>query len=190
MTFTADVLALLLLIASAAALGLSFVIDAGRVSREKTRESRMSRQFERQGKQLGNGRQEVHAMQSEIAEHQARLTEFIGRRQRLLVDIRVLTQSRIELIHEINDGDFPPLVARLRPLTAIATLPRRELIFSRQIWDYQNSAHIYADSPEKANVLLRLAFNERHAIETTRPVPLAQGNPGEIDTRGLTGASA
>jgi len=174
MVITAEFLGMLLLVTSAAALGLSIVMDVGRVSAEKARESMAQRQHEKKKAALAEWKRKAEQKHTELTALQARHTEFTGRRHKALTEIKALEFTKVELVHELGDGDETNgFWAQLAVQDNFATIDRREVIFSRQIWEYRNVAHVFAPAPDQATALLRTAFTAKNGVLPTQMVPLS-----------------
>ena len=174
MNITIEFLGMLLLVASAAALGLSIVVDVGRVSAEKARHGYMQRQHDRKRAALAEWRQKSDQLQAELVALQARHTEFTGRRHKAQTERRAQELVKVELVHELGDADETEgFWAQLAVQEGIATIDRRDVIFSRQIWEYRNVAHIWAPTPEQAALLVQAAFAARNGVLPSAVVPLA-----------------
>ena len=175
MVISAEFLGLLLLITSAAALGLSIVVDVGRVSAEKAREAINQRQYDKKRAALAEWRQKTERKRVDLIALQARLTEFNGRRQKTITELKALEYSKIELVHELGDadGDADIFWAQLAVGPNFAELDRKDIVFSRQIWEYRNVAHISAGTADQAHGVLRTSFSQRNGLVTSPVVPLA-----------------
>lgn len=180
MIFNAEFLGLLLLVASAAALGLSIVIDVGRVSAERTRTGVLQRQTDKKKTALREWTVKTTARNAELTAIQARLTEFVNRRQKAQADLKALEYAKIEMVHELGECDGSALgYWSLLAVNPESTgVDRHDIIFSRQIWDYRNCAHIWAGSADHAAGLLRTAFTPRCGILPTNLLPLAAAPNG------------
>ncbi|AWK85718.1 hypothetical protein [Azospirillum thermophilum] len=184
MVFSAEFLGLLLLITSAAALGLSIVVDVGRVSAEKAREAINQRQYDRKRAALAEWRQRTERKRSDLITLQARLTEYTGRRQKAQTEARALECSKVEMVHELGgeaDGNCDVYWARLTAAANFAELERKDIVFSRQIWEYRNVAHIWAPSTDAAYAVLQNAFSARNGIACSPIVPLAHAPDPEAE---------
>ncbi|ANC92824.1 hypothetical protein A6A40_13595 [Azospirillum humicireducens] len=175
MVISAEFLGMLLLITSAAALGLSIVIDVGRVSAEKAREAMNQRLYDKKRAALAEWRQKTERKRVDLTTLQARLTEFNGRRQKALTELRALEFSKIELVHELGDleSDGDVYWAQLAVGPNFNELDRKDIVFSRQIWEYRNVAHITAPSAEQAHATVRASFSQRNGLICSPVVPLA-----------------
>ncbi|BAI76602.1 hypothetical protein AZL_e02570 (plasmid) [Azospirillum sp. B510] len=175
MVISADFLGMLLLIASAAALGLSIVVDVGRVSAEKTREAMNLRLFEKKRVALAEWRQRIERKRVDLITLQARLTEFNGRRQKALTELKALEYAKVELVHELSDldGNGEIYWSKLAVGPTFNELDRKDVVFSRQIWEYRNVAHITAPSAEIAYITVRSSFSDRTGLICSPVVPLA-----------------
>jgi len=183
MVISAEFLGMLLLIASAAALGLSIVVDVGRVSAEKTREAMNQRQYDKKRAALAEWRQKTERKRVDLTTLQARLTEFNGRRQKALTELRALEFSKIELVHELGDQDSDGDIywAQLAVGPNFNELDRKDIVFSRQIWEYRNVAHITAPSTEQAHATVRASFSQRNGVICSPVVPLALAPDPEVE---------
>jgi len=184
MAISAEFLGMLLLITSAAALGLSIVIDVGRVSAEKTREAMNQRQYDKKRAALAEWRQKTERKRVDLTGLQARLTEFNGRRHKTLTELKALEYAKIELVHELGDPDGNNDIYWAQVATGpnFAELDRKDVVFSRQIWEYRNVAHISAVSADQAHGALRASFGQRNGLVTSPVVPLALAPDPEAET--------
>ncbi|MBP2232039.1 hypothetical protein J2847_005364 [Azospirillum agricola] len=166
---------MLLLITSAAALGLSIVIDVGRVSAEKTREAMNQRLYDKRRAALAEWRQKSERKRGELIDQQARFTEFNARRQKALTELRALEYAKIELVHELGEpeGNNDIYWAQVVPAPNFAELDRKDIVFSRQIWEFRNVAHISAASADQAHAIVRGSFGPRNGLAVSPVVPLA-----------------
>ena len=181
MQFNAEFFGLLVLVASAAALGLSIVIDVGRVSAERTRATVLQRQIDKRKAALKEWTAKTNARASELSGLQMRLTEATNRRQKLQAELKALECTKIEMVHELGECDGAALgyFAPLAVSAESAGVERRDIIFSRQIWVYRNVAHIWAGSADHAAGLLRAAFTPRSGVQPTNLLPLSAAQDGE-----------
>lgn len=174
MVITAEFLGMLLLVTSAAALGLSIVIDVGQISAERARQAMLQRQHDKKKTALAEWKRKTEQKQSDLTSLQARLTECTGRRQKALSEIKALEFSKVELVHELGDGDEANgFWSQLTVQENFGTIDRRDVIFSRQIWDYRNVAHVWTPTAEQASALVRTTFTAKNGVLPTPVVPLA-----------------
>lgn len=175
MVISAEFLGMLLLITSAAALGLSIVVDVGRVSAEKAREAINQRQYDKKRAALAEWRQKTERKRVDLTTLQARLTEFNGRRHKTMTETKALEYSKIELVHELGeqDSDGDIYWAQLAVGPNFNELDRKDIVFSRQIWEYRNVAHITAPSTDQAHATVRMCFSQKNGLISSPVVPLA-----------------
>lgn len=180
MLFNAEFLGLLVLVASAAALGLSIVIDVGRVSAERARATVLQRQIDKRKTALREWTGKTQARAGELKALQLRLTESVSRRQKLQGELKALEFSKVEMVHELGECDGAALgyVSVLAVSDDSGGVDRRDIIFSRQIWDYRNVAHTWAGSTEHAANLLRAAFSERCGVRPANLVLIGAAAEG------------
>lgn len=174
MLFNAEFLGLLVLVASAAALGLSIVFDVGRVSAERARASVLQRQIEKRKAAIREWTAKTNTRAGELKALQARLAEASGRRQKLQGELKTLECSKVEMVHELGECDAAAIGfwSQLAVSEEAGGVERRDIIFSRQIWDYRNVAHTWAGSAEHAVALLRTAFSERCGVRPANLLPI------------------
>lgn len=182
MGISAEFLGMLLLITSAAALGLSIVVDVGRVSAEKAKEAMTLRLFDKKRAALAEWRQKTERKRADLTGLQAKLTEFTARRQKAGQDLKTLEFSKVEMIHELDDLDGEIFWARLAVVPNFAELNRRNIIFSRQIWDYRNVAHIRAMNVEQARAQVHGTYTVTNGVLVSIVVPLAQAPDPEAES--------
>lgn len=180
MVFNVELLGLLLLVASAAALGLSIVFDVARVSAERTRATALQRQTDKRKAALREWTSKTAARGNELSALQGRLTDVVNRRQKVQGELKALEYTKIEMVHELGECDgsalgFWSLLAISPDSTGV---DRCDIIFSRQIWEYRNVAHIWAGSADHAASLLRTAFTPRCGVMPTNLLPLASAPDG------------
>ncbi|MBK3803628.1 hypothetical protein GAY33_31375 [Azospirillum brasilense] len=172
---SAEFLGMLLLVTSAAALGLSIVIDVGQITSEKARQTMMMRQHDRKKTALGEWTRKLEQRQEEMTAFQARYTECNGRRQKALSEIRALELTKVEFVHELGDGEEASAFwVRLSVQDEFPAIERRDVIFARQIWSYPNVAHVWTYSVDQAAAMARVAFTVKNGVLPTMVVPLAQ----------------
>lgn len=194
MVITAESLGVIFLLVSAAALGMSLVHDVGRLSAAKARTGLLQRQTDKRRALLKEWKERIEKLSRDMRTQQARLTEFNGKKQKLQNEIREMELSRVEFVHELGDpGDCVPVFwSRLRPTDGFKTVPRQDVVFSRQIWDFRNVAHVHAAGPDRALVLLASAFGVASGVLASEIVPLAMApeDGGDKPKNILEGASA
>lgn len=175
MNLSGEFLGMLMLVAAVAALGLSVVFDAGRASAERARLAMLQRQQDKKRTALSEWRAKTERKAVELKAHQARLTEFLGQRQKVLQEIKAIEFTKIELIHEFGDQDQGSMGfwSLLVVTPNFAGAARHDILFSRQIWDYRNVAHVWAPSSDQAKALLESAFSLRSGVQPTQMLPLA-----------------
>lgn len=174
MTFSAEFVGLVLLLTSAAALGISMVVDIGKFSAERARLTMSQRAIEKKRAALTDWQVKSERKSVDLKEQQARLNELLTKRQKALAEVKSVQFSKVELIHELGESDgamaFWTLLTTVQDL---AKVERHEVLFSRQIWDYRNVAHVWAGSTEQASSLIKLSFTPRSGVQPTQMLPLA-----------------
>lgn len=174
MVLTAEFLGMLLLVTSAAALGLSIVIDVGQISAEKARETMMQRLHDKKTNALAEWKRKTDQKQSDLTALRARLTEYTGRRQKAVSEMKALEFTKVELVHELGDGDGTSVFwSQLTVQENFGTIERRDVIFARQIWDYRNVAHIWTPGTDLATALVRTSFTAKNGVLPGPVLPLA-----------------
>jgi len=174
MVMTAEFLGMLLLVTSAAALGLSIIMDVGQISAERARKSMLQRQHDKKKTALAEWKRKTDQKQTDLTALHARHTEYTGRRQKALAEIKALEFTKVELVHELGDGEETTgFWSQLAVQENLGTIDRRDVIFSRQIWDYRNVAHVWMPAPELASALVRTAFTAKNGVVPTPVIPLA-----------------
>ncbi|MDQ2104282.1 hypothetical protein [Azospirillum isscasi] len=179
MVLSAEFLGMLLLVTSAAALGLSIVIDVGQITSERARQSIMTRQHDRKKAALSEWTRKMEQRQEELTAFQARYNECNGRRQKALSDIKALELNKVEFVHELGDGDEANgFWVRLTVQDEFPSIERRDVIFARQIWTYPNVAHVWTTSADQAAAMARVAFSVKNGVLPSMILPIAQApNP-------------
>lgn len=176
MVYSGEFIGLLVLVASAAALGLSIMFDVGRVSAERTRASVLQRQIDKKTSALKEWTAKTAACNGELSSLRARVAEFANRKQMVQAELKALEFTKVEMVHELGECDGAAIGywAQLTVSPATAETERRDMVFSRQLWNYRNCAHVWAGSAQHAMTLLRTSFPERSGIVATQFLPLAQ----------------
>ncbi len=177
MVITAEFFGMILLVASAAALGLSLVIDVGRVSAEQARLLMLERQIDKRKVALKDWTTRTGQLRADLVTLEARHTEFTGRRHKALTEMRAIEFNQNELVHEVGDGPTG-FWTQLAVTPAFAKTERQDIIFSRQIWDYRNVAHVWAATGDQAGALLAATFPARSGVQPTQVLPLALAPDG------------
>lgn len=175
MVFTAESLGVIFLLVSAGALGMSLVHDVGRLSAAKTRTGLLQRQTDKKKALLTDWRGRIDGLNREMRTQQARFTEFNGKKQKLQTEFREMELNKVEFVHELGEPGEGTAVfwSRLRTTDSFKTVPRQDVVFSRQIWDFRNVAHVHAAGPDRALVLLASAFGVAGGVLASEIVPLA-----------------
>lgn len=171
----AEFLSLFLLVSSTAALGLSIVFDVGRVSAARTHATAVQRQIEQRKVALGRTKAQIAIRKTELAALQVRANEAVARRQRLQGEQKTLEFEKIEILHELGECDAAALgfTAALVVDTNRPESDRHDTVFSRQIWDFRNTALIWAGSRFHAVDLLYRTFTQASCVVALNLVPLA-----------------
>ncbi|WP_051341113.1 hypothetical protein [Azospirillum halopraeferens] len=168
MPFSGEFLGLLLLVASAAALGLSIVVDIGRLGAERARMLALQHKVDRKRVALKEWRARSGRHGAELESYHTRAANGLARRRRALAEIRAVEFGRIEMVHEVESDGAGTLYRSLLALRPdFAETDRRNIVFARPIWDFRNVAHIRATSPEQAILLVRAAFPQRCGVQPT-----------------------
>jgi hypothetical protein len=175
MVISAEFFGLVLLVTSAAALGLSIVVDVGKYTAEKTKTARIARQIERKRQSLADWSSKAEKKLTELRQDQAALAELLGRKNALVIEIKGQQIAKVELVHEIGETDNAAMsfYAQLATVGNFAQIDRHDIVFSRQIWDYKNVVHVWANSTEHALALVNGAFGPRTGLQATPLLPLS-----------------
>ena len=183
MVLTTESLGLIFLLVSAGALGMSLVHDVGKLSAAKARSGLLLRQIDKKKAMVKQWRERIDGINRDLRAQQARFTEFNGKKQKIQNDMRELDQKKVEFVYELGEpGDGVTIFwSRLRPTEDFKKLPRQDVVFSRQAWDYRNVAHVYAVGPDRALVALANAFGVGSGILASEIVPLALAPQGDED---------
>jgi hypothetical protein len=190
MVLTTESLGLIFLLVSAAALGMSLVHDVGKLSAAKARSGLLQRQTDKKKALANEWRGRIDGLNRDLRAQQARFTEFNGKKQKLQTDMRELDQKKVEFVHELGElGEGTAIYwSRLRPSDAFKTVPRQDVVFSRQIWDYRNVAHISAFGPDRALVSLAGVFGVAGGVRASELVPLALAPQDDEDEQAAENA--
>lgn len=193
MVITAEMLGLIFLLVSAAALGMSLVHDVGRLSATKTRTGLLQRQIDKKRALIADLKARIDGLSRDMRNQQARFTEFNGKKQKLVSEIRETELNKVEFVHELGDSGDGGMIywSRLRTTESFKTVPRQDVVFSRQIWEYRNVAHVHAGGPDRALVLLASAFGVAGGVLASEIMPLEMApdddnpaNGGQADGMG------
>lgn len=186
MVITSEFFGLALLVTSAAGLGLSIVVDVGKYSAERARSVMLSRQIERKRQALSEWLAKTEKKQIELRQGQAALAELLGKKNALTLEIKGQQTTKVELIHEIGESDNSAMsfYAQLATGPNFAQIERQDLVFSRQIWDYRNVVHVWANSSEHALSLINGAFSPRTGIQPGPMLPLSFAPDGSTQRTG------
>lgn len=177
MVITAEFFGMVLLVASAAALGLSLVIDVGRVSAERARLLVLQHQIDKRALAIKEWTAKTNQLRDGLVTLEAQHTEFTGRRHKALTEIRALEMNQNELVHEVGDGPTG-FWSQLTVTPAFAKTERQDIIFSRQIWEYRNVAHVWAATADQAGALLAATFPTRSGVQPATVIPLSMAPDG------------
>lgn len=173
MLLSVEFLGPFLLVTSAAALGLSIIMDVGRLGAERARQLALQGAIDKKRAATREWAARTSKHRAAIDAMRDRHGECVARKRRALNELRTIEFGRIEMVHEI-EGDQPIagywMLLVTRP--EFAEVDRRDVVFSRQIWEFRNVAHIWAGSPETATLLARGAFSQRSGVLLTAPMPL------------------
>ncbi|MGQ9372019.1 hypothetical protein [Azospirillum sp. ST 5-10] len=173
MLFSVEFLGPIVLVASAAALGLSIVMDVGRLGAERARQMSLKLAVEKKRAAAREWTARANRHRADLDALRERYDASVVRRRRALGEIRSIEFGRIEMVHEI-EGDQPAAGFWMLLTTSpdFADVAREDVIFSRQIWDFRNVAHVWAESADMAALLAGGAFQPRSGVYPTQPVPL------------------
>lgn len=175
MVITTEFFGLALLVASAAGLGLSIVVDVGKYSAERARSAMLYRQIDRKRNTLAEWVSKAERKQVDLRQGQAALAELLGRKKALTIEMKAQQIAKVELVHEIGESDNSAM-SFYAPLTTapnFAQIERQDIVFSRQIWQYRNVVHVWANSSEHALALISGAFAARTGIQSGAMLPLS-----------------
>lgn len=165
-----EVFSTVLVVLSAAALGLSVVVESLRMASVARQRYILGREKDSRAANLNRLRQRLGDLQREARERQAAIDTAVSDRQKVLALTQTLLAERIEMVHELGEPD-PGSGLFLSPLQVRADARRgnQKLPFARDIWQHNNMAHIWAANPDAAFAAAARAFDSRKGVEPARP---------------------
>ncbi|MCW2246038.1 TolA-binding protein [Azospirillum fermentarium] len=165
-----EVFSTVLVVLSAAALGLSVVVESLRMASVARQRYILSREKDSRAANLTRLRQRLDSLQRDARERQAAIDTAVADRQKVLALTQTLLSERIEMVHELGEPDAGAGLF-LSPLQVRADARRgnQALPFSRDIWQHNNMAHIWAANADAAFATVSRAFDVRKGIEPARP---------------------
>lgn len=164
-----EVFSTVLVVLSAAALGLSVVVESLRMASVARQRYILNREKENRAANLGRLRQRLAELGRDAQERQAAIESAQADRQRVLSLTQSLLAERIEMIHELGEPDAAATLY-LSPLQVRSDARRgsQKLPFARDIWQHNNMAYIWAATSDGAFAMVSRAFDSRKGIEPGR----------------------
>ncbi|MDQ2105568.1 hypothetical protein [Azospirillum isscasi] len=171
-----DSFALAVLVLCVAALGISVVYEASRLTAATSRKALVRRKLDAQTADLAALDRQIEDAQAASAARQEVIDRLTAERGRLTGLIASVKASKVALVHEIGDAQSGAqrYESELRTVPDFARLDPRRMLFARAIWDRRNIARVWADTPDAAAAMLQRAFSTRNGVLSSRPetIPL------------------
>ncbi|SMH59403.1 hypothetical protein [Azospirillum agricola] len=175
MPATVDVFGATVLVLGLAALGLSVIFEASRLSASAARKTLVGRRIQaREHEALDLGKR-LDGAEAEALARRTTLDGLLSERSRIQAATTALTLSKIEMVHEVGEP-APGAVLFQGNLRANSEggessagrdTPRR-VVFAREIWERSNIVHVWAETPEAAMAAVQRAFSARSGITAAR----------------------
>ncbi|WP_431855862.1 hypothetical protein [Azospirillum sp.] len=158
--------AILLVLLGIGALGGMVVMEVSRLGLLSARRALVQKRIEALRSETERARERAGQIDAAIERGQAQLAHFAAEVQRLASLLRTVEADRVELVHDLGapDGRPAPFRCVLRTVPDFARLDQRHVVFSRDIWQRKNVAHVWADTPEQAHAQLLRAFPARSGV--------------------------
>ncbi|WP_109120317.1 hypothetical protein [Azospirillum sp. TSO22-1] len=158
--------AVLLVLLGIGALGGMVVMEVSRLGLLSARRALVQKRIEALRSETERARERAAQLDAAIERGQAQLAHLAAEVQRLASLLRTVEADRVELVHDLGapDGRTAPFRCVLRTVPDFARLDQRHVVFSRDIWQRKNVAHVWADAPELAHALLLRAFPARSGV--------------------------
>lgn len=158
--------AILLVLLGVGALGGMVVMEVSRLGMLSARRVLAQKRTESLRTETERARERATQLNTAIERGQTQLTTYAAEVQRLTSLLRSAEADRVELVHDLGmpDGRPAPFRCVLRTVPDFARIDPRHVIFSREIWQRKNVAHIWAESPEQAHAQLLRAFPARSGV--------------------------
>lgn len=165
-----EVFSTVLVVLSAAALGLSVLVESLRMASIARQRYILAREKESRAANLGRLRQRLSDLNREAQVRQAAIDTAAADRQRVLALAQTIQAERIEMIHELGEpGASTALYVSPLQVRTDARRGNQALPFARDIWQHNNTAHVWADNHDSAFSMASRAFDSRKGIEAARP---------------------
>ncbi len=165
-----DVFGIAVLLLGLTALGLSVIFEASRLSATAGRLAMVRRRLQARQREKLEMKTNLEKHEAEVIAKQAKLDAMTAERARIIAATTALKLSKIEMVHEIGEPDSGALLfqGELRPNPEQGRPDQRRIVFAKEIWERNNVAHVWADSPETAMAAIQRAFTSRSGIIATR----------------------
>lgn len=188
---SAEMLSYGLLLLCCAGLGITIVAEAAKLMFAGAAIAKVNVRLSARTVTLESLRRRVETRISETRRGQAELDQLNAERARIGIQIKMLLDQKIEIIHEIGtpDGSVRLFACDLRPVSNFSQAAPRQIVFSRDIWRYRNVAHIWAEDLDSARTLAERAFMNRTSIKIDRVVPMASPPGASVIAAAAGGAS-
>ena len=197
---TDTLLAVLLVLLGAGGVGGMVVMEMSRLGVLTARRALVQKRIDTMRAEEKRAKTRAGEIESSIERGQAQLTHLAAEVQRLASLARTVEADRVELVHDLGtpDGQPAPYRCVLRTVPDFARIDPRHVVFSREIWQRKNVAHVWAESPEQAQSLLTRAFPTRTGVlpgaiekvaeRASKPAPKRAPEPDPMDEPALDAA--
>ncbi|MDR3517616.1 MAG: hypothetical protein P4M00_17570 [Azospirillaceae bacterium] len=170
-----DHFGLLVAVLSAAAMVVSVVYDIGCLIIERVQRTANLQRMGRETDDLAVALQFLQDLQTEASKMQGKLAELVMQRNRLERDELTARLSRFAFIHEVGEARPNTRIfsTELAVDPVFVMLPDGDVMFSRIIWRYKNTAQIWAENEAVARDLCSKVMGRKSAIHATKIIQSA-----------------
>ncbi|WP_211100284.1 hypothetical protein [Azospirillum cavernae] len=167
---TQDVFGMAVLLLGLSALGLSVIFEASRLSAAAGRLALIRRRAQSRQREKLELKIRLDSGETEAAAKQVKLDAMMAERSRIIAATAALKLSKIEMVHEIGEPDSGMTLfqADLRTIPEQGRADQRRIVFAKEIWERNNIAHVWAETPESAMAAIQRAFTTRSGIVASR----------------------
>ncbi len=167
---TQDVFGMAVLLLGLTSLGLSVIFEASRLSAAAGRQALLRRRAQSRQREKLDLKIKLDGVETETTAKQGKLDAMMAERSRIIAATTALKQSKIEMVHEIGEPESGALLFQgdLRMNPEQSRAEQRRIVFAKEIWERNNVAHVWADTPEAAMAAIQRAFTARSGIVATR----------------------
>ncbi len=176
-----DVFGIAVLVLGLTALGLSVLFEASRLSTAAGKQALVRRRMQARERERLDLKIRLDGAQSEATAKQQTLDNLLAERSRLQSATSSLKLSKVEMVHEVGEPEPGAHLyqADLRTDTSPVRGEPRRIVFANAIWERNNIAHVWAESPEAAMAAVQRAFHARTGITVTRMQRAALARPDQ-----------